>query len=185
VLKQDSDGKVFHLITTALQDTDERVAQDKPVTPAFIYAALLWYPVELRMQTLLIESGLNDIDALNIAMTEVLDDLVRTIGIPKRFTLVVRDLWSLQGRLSKRAGRRAFKLMELPKFRGAFDFMQLRAKAEGGQLAELALWWQQFVNADDAEREELVLDLGKEGLEPRKPRRKRKPVRRKPAADQA
>jgi hypothetical protein len=47
------------------------------------------------------------------------------------------------------------------------------------------LWWQQFVNADDAEREELVLDLGKEGLEPRKPRRKRKPVRRKPAADQA
>ncbi len=185
VLKQDSEGKVFNLIANALQDTDERVAQDKPVTPAFIYAALLWYPVELRMQTLLIESGLNDIDALNIAMTEVLDDVVRTIGIPKRFTLVVRDLWSLQGRLSKRAGRRAFKLMELPKFRGAFDFMQLRAKAEGGQLAELALWWQQFVHADDAEREELVLDLGKEGQEVRKPRRKRKPVRRKPAADQA
>jgi poly(A) polymerase len=185
VLKQDSEGKVFNLIANALQDTDERVAQDKPVTPAFIYAALLWYPVELRMQTLLIESGLNDIDALNIAMTEVLDDVVRTIGIPKRFTLVVRDLWSLQGRLSKRAGRRAFKLMELPKFRGAFDFMQLRAKAEGGQLAELALWWQQFVHSDDAEREELVLDLGKEGQEVRKPRRKRKPVRRKPAADQA
>ena len=185
VLKQDSEGKVFSLITNALQDTDERVAQDKPVTPAFIYAALLWYPVEQRMQTLLVESGLNDIDALNIAMTEVLDDLVRTIGIPKRFTMVVRDFWSLQGRLSKRAGRRAFKLLELPKFRGAFDFMQLRAKAEGGQMAELALWWQQFVNADDAEREELVLDLGREGQEVRKPRRKRKPVRRKPPVDQA
>ncbi len=75
--------------------------------------------------------------------------------------------------------------MELPKFRGAFDFMQLRAKAEGGQLTELALWWQQFVNADEAEREELVLDLGKEGVEVKRPRRKRKPVRRKPAADQA
>ena len=53
------------------------------------------------------------------------------------------------------------------------------------QLAELALWWQQFIHADDAEREELVLDLGKEGVEVKKPRRKRKPVRRKPAADQA
>ena len=182
VLKQDSEGKVFNLITSALQDTDERVAQDKPVTPAFIYAALLWYPVELRMQTLLIESGLNEIDALNIAMTEVLDDVVRTIGIPKRFTLSIRDLWALQGRLSKRAGRRAFKLMEQPKFRGAFDFMLLRAKAEGGALAELALWWQQFVNADEASREELIQDLGKEGIE-RKPKRRRKPTRRKPAAD--
>ncbi|MDZ7902142.1 MAG: hypothetical protein U5L01_06220 [Rheinheimera sp.] len=69
-----------------LQDTDQRVAEDKPVTPAFIYAALLWYPVELRMQTLLVESGLNEIDALNIAMTEVLDDVQRTIAIPKRFS---------------------------------------------------------------------------------------------------
>jgi len=182
VLKQDSENKVLNLITSALQDTDERVAQDKPVTPAFVYAALLWYPVELRMQTLLIESGLNDIDALNIAMTEVLDDVVRTIGIPKRFTLSIRDIWALQGRLGKRAGRRAFKLMEQPKFRGAFDFMLLRAKAEAGALAELALWWQQFVHADAQEREELVAGLGKEGID-RKPRKRRRSPRKPKAAE--
>lgn len=182
VLKQDSEGKVLELITSALQDTDERVAQDKPVTPAFVYAALLWYPVELRMQTLLIESGLNDIDALNIAMTEVLDDVVRLIGIPKRFTLSIRDIWALQGRLSKRAGRRAFKLMEQPKFRGALDFMQLRAKAEGGALEELAVWWQQFVHASDEEREELVSCLGKEGIE-RKPRKRRRSPKKPKAAE--
>lgn len=182
VLKQDSDNKVLNLITSALQDTDERVAQDKPVTPAFVYAALLWYPVELRMQTLLIESGLNEIDALNIAMSEVLDDVVRTIGIPKRFTLSIRDIWALQGRLSKRAGRRAFKLMEQPKFRGALDFMQLRAKAEGGALAELALWWQQFVHASAEGREELISSLGAEGVE-RKPRKRRRSPKKPKAAE--
>mgnify|MGYP006168769127 CR=1 FL=1 len=140
VLKQDSESKAFNLIANALQNTDERVAQDKPVTPAFIYAALLWYPVELRSQALVID-GLSEIDAMNIAMTEVLDDVQRTIAIPKRFTLAMRDIWALQSRLTKRAGRRAFKLLEQPKFRGAFDFLQLRARAEAGNLTELAQWW--------------------------------------------
>lgn len=182
VLKQDSEGKAFSMIASALQNTDERVAQDKPVTPAFIYAALLWYPVELRMQTLLVESGLNDIDALNIAMTEVLDDVQRVIAIPKRFTMSIRDIWALQTRLPKRAGRRAFKLLELPKFRGAFDFLQQRAAAEGGALTELALWWQRFQLADEAGREALVASLGREGVDSKPKRRRKPPARRRPPA---
>lgn len=182
VLKQDSDGKAFNMIASALQNTDERVAQDKPVTPAFIYAALLWYPVEIRMQTLLIESGLNEIDALNMAMNDVLDDVQRTIAIPKRFTMSIRDIWALQIRLPKRAGRRAFKLMELPKFRGAFDFLQQRAAAEGGALTELALWWQRFQFADEAGREALVASLGKDGVDNKARRRRKPPARRRTAA---
>jgi poly(A) polymerase len=181
VLKQDNEGKAFNMIASALQNTDQRVAEDKPVTPAFIYAALLWYPVELRMQTLLVESGLNEIDALNIAMTEVLDEVQRVIAIPKRFTMSIRDIWALQTRLSKRAGRRAFKLMELPKFRGAFDFLQQRAAAEGGALSDLAFWWQRFQAADEAGREELVASLGKEGIDSKPKRRRKPPMRRKPA----
>jgi len=172
VLKQDSSGKMQQLITSAMQDTDERVAADKPVTPAFTFAALLWYPVEFRAQTLLVESGLNELDAFNIAMMEILDDMQRSIAIPKRFTLTIRDIWSLQHRLNKRAGRRAFKLMEQTKFRGAYDFLCLRAKAEGGALQELALWWQRFQQVDEHGREHLIQQLGKEGQE-RKPRRRR------------
>jgi poly(A) polymerase len=181
VLKQDNEGKAYNMIASALQNTDQRVAEDKPVTPAFIYAALLWYPVELRMQTLLVESGLNEIDALNIAMTEVLDEVQRVIAIPKRFTMSIRDIWALQSRLTKRAGRRAFKLMELPKFRGAFDFLQQRAAAEGGALTELAFWWQRFQDADEVGREELVAGLGKDGVDSKPKRRRKPPVRRKPA----
>lgn len=179
VLKQDSSGKVFNMITKAMQDTDQRVAIDKPVTPAFTFAALLWYPVEQRAEKLLVESGLNEVDALNIAMMEVLDEVQRSIAIPKRFSLTIKDIWFLQNRLSKRAGRRAFKLMEQVKFRGAYDFLQLRAQAEGGELLELANWWQRFQSDDEAGREILVQNLGKEGIE-RRPRRRRPPTKRRP-----
>ena len=171
LLKQEPEGKAFQLATRALQDTDARVDADKPVTPAFIFAALLWYPVELRSQTLVID-GLSELDAMNIAMTEVLDDVQRTIAIPKRFSLTMRDIWALQSRLTKRAGRRAFKLLEQPKFRGAFDFLQLRAKAEGGSLQELALWWERFQQVEDHERVQLINQLGKDGID-KGPRRRR------------
>ena len=180
LIKQEPEGKAFQLATKALQDTDARVDAGKPVTPAFIFAALLWYPVEVRSQTLMIDSGLNDIDALNIAMTEVLDDVQRTIAIPKRFTLTMRDIWALQSRLTKRAGRRAFKLLEQPKFRGAFDFLQLRAVAEEGALTELALWWERFQFTDEAGKLALIQQLGKEGIE-KGPRRRRTYKRKRPA----
>ncbi|MDX3775111.1 polynucleotide adenylyltransferase PcnB [Chromatiaceae bacterium AAb-1] len=171
LLRQEPEGKAFQLVTQALQDTDQRIATDKPVTPAFIFAAMLWYPVELRCQTLLLESGLTENDAMNIAISEILDEVQHSIAIPKRFSLSIRDIWLLQNRLTRRAGRRAFKLLELPKFRGAYDFLQLRAKAEGGDLPELALWWERFQQTDEEGRLELIQQLGKEGQE--KPRRRR------------
>jgi poly(A) polymerase len=175
-IKQDQSGKALSLITHAFQDTDQRVADEKPVTPAFIFAALLWYPVELRMQTLLIESGLNEVDAFNMAMSDVLDDVQRAVAIPKRFSLSIRDIWSLQYRLAKRGGRRCFKLMEQPKFRGAYDFLQLRGIAEGGNTAQLSFWWQQFVNADAEQRELMANAVGREGgSAPKRKRRPRKP----------
>lgn len=76
-------------------------------------------------------------------------------------------------------GRRAFKLLEQTKFRGAYDFLQLRAQAEGGELLELANWWQRFQADDEAGREILVQNLGKEGIE-RRPRRRRPPTKRRP-----
>jgi poly(A) polymerase len=183
LLKQEPEGKAFSLVTRALQDTDQRVAVDKPVTPAFIFAAMLWYPVELRSQTLLIESGLNEIDALNIAMTEVLDDVQRTIAIPKRFSLTMRDIWALQHRLAKRGGRRAFKMLEQTKFRGAFDFLLLRAQAEEGSLTELASWWQQFQFADETEKMELINSLGREAFD--KPKRRRNYKRKRTSTPDA
>lgn len=155
-IKLEPEGKTFQLVSQALQDTDQRIADGKPVTPAFLFAAFLWYPVEMRSQTLQLEGGLPPVDAMNIAMTEVLSELQQRISLPKRFSLVTRDIWGLQGRLARRNGRRALSLLQLPKFRAAFDFLVLRAKAEGGELQEQADWWQRFQFESEADQLKMV-----------------------------
>lgn len=69
-------------------------------------------------------------------------------GYSKRITALVRDIWSLQLRLSRRQGKRAHKLMEQPKFRAAFDLLALRAQAENNhELQRLTQWWDEFQKA--------------------------------------
>ena len=133
-------------IEQALIDTDTRVREDKRVTPAFLYATLLWGCVEARGRVLENESGLPWYDAFMLAINEVLDNQVRIIAVPRRFTTDVRDIWALQQRLTRRQGRHPERAMEHPKFRAAFDFLLLRNRVERG-LGELASWWERYVES--------------------------------------
>lgn len=103
---------------------------------------MLWYPLIEHAQKLAQESGLAYFDAFSLAMNDVLDEQCRSLAIPKRITSLVRDIWQLQTRLSRRQGKRAYKLMEHPKFRAAYDLLCLRAEIENHQeLLRLAQWW--------------------------------------------
>lgn len=53
------------------------------------------------------ESGLAYYDAFATAMNDVLDEACRTLAIPKRITTLIRDIWQLQLRMSRRQGKRA------------------------------------------------------------------------------
>ncbi|MGT0150065.1 hypothetical protein ACT691_13010 [Vibrio metschnikovii] len=53
----------------------------------------------------------------------------------------------MQLRLPRRNGKRAFRLLELNKFRAGFDFLEMRGEIEGGDVQKLAKWWQTFQNA--------------------------------------
>ena len=78
-------------------------------------------------------------------MNDVLDEACRTLAIPKRITTLIRDIWQLQLRVSRRQGKRARKLMEHPKFRAAYDLLELRAGAENNhELQRLTKWWGEF-----------------------------------------
>ncbi|MCC5826719.1 polynucleotide adenylyltransferase PcnB [Alkalimonas sp.] len=178
-IAQEPEGKVFQLVSQALQDTDQRVADDKPVTPAFLFAAFLWYPVEIRSQTLQLESGLPPVDALNIAMTEILSDLQQRIALPKRFSLVTRDIWSLQNRLARSRGKRALTLLQLPKFRAGYDFLLLRAKAEGGELQQHADWWQRFQQENESGQQQMLQQAGPAADGPSGKTRRRRNYKRK------
>lgn len=142
------------LLMQALSNTDERVQMGKAVTPAFLFAALLWEPVRLRAAELQ-AAGLQDGPALQQAATEVVQEQIGRVAIPKRFSVPMREIWELQPRFSRRGGRRPFALLAHPRFRAAYDFLLLRA-ASGEADEALAQWWTAFQEADDAGRGELV-----------------------------
>jgi poly(A) polymerase len=145
LFKEGEDDKANSMIEQALIDSDARIASGKRVTPAYIYAIILWYPLEQRAQEMSFESGMEYHDAFVLAINEVLSIQVKTIAIPKRFSATIRDIWMLQLRLPRFGGKRAERLYQHIKFRAAFDFLSLRARVEQSQeLAELTAWWQEY-----------------------------------------
>lgn len=168
----DSNHKQNALISFALESTDRRVKESKPVTPAFLYAVLLWFPLQEKAMQLQQEENLPPLPALEKAMSLVISIQNQVVTIPKRFSLVMREIWLLQFRFSKRSGRRAFQLLQHPRFRASYDFLVLRALA-GDEQIELADWWTKFQDADEAEKEEMVKIINQNVPSPRK--RKYKP----------
>lgn len=108
-------------------------------------------------------------------MNDVLDEACRTLAIPKRITTLIRDIWQLQLRMSRRQGKRAWKLMEHPKFRAAYDLLELRAGAENNhELQRLTKWWGEFQVAAPPAQKDMLNDLGDDPAPRRRHRRPRK-----------
>lgn len=153
VILQQPMGERFVML--ALTKTDERVREDKPVSPAFLFAALLWHEV-LAAWKKLEADGIKPIPALQQAMEDVIAMQVEKLAIPRRYTTDMKELWALQPRLLNRAGRRPYKVLEHPRFRAGFDFLELRA--ESGEVErEIVQWWQRFQRAGEEERARMLL----------------------------
>ncbi len=168
-------GSDERLIEAAFANTDARVHNDQRITPAFLFAALLWPVMQHRIRELTGQGGLSYADALNVAMSDVLDEQQRSVALPRRFSAVVREIWLMQYRLPKRSGTRAEKLVTDPRFRAAYDFLLLRGAIEGGELAELAEWWTRYQQVGPDERSQLAQQApSRPPASPnRKPRRRR------------
>lgn len=158
-------------IVIALESTDTRIRDNKPVTPAFLFAVFLWFPLLERTEKLKNE-GIDPLPALEQAMSQVITEQNKVITVPKRFTQVVREIWLMQYRFSKRVGNRAFHLLEHPRFRAAYDFLALRALA-GDESMELAQWWTTFQDADTNTQAKMVAELTPPSAT--KPKRRHKP----------
>lgn len=127
---ENGDSPMERIIEQVLKNTDTRIHNDMRVNPAFLFAAMFWYPLLETAQKIAQESGLTYHDAFALAMNDVLDEACRSLAIPKRLTTLTRDIWQLQLRMSRRQGKRAWKLLEHPKFRAAYDLLALRAEVE-------------------------------------------------------
>lgn len=163
-------------IERSMKSTDARIKADKPVTPAFILAALLWPMVEQRFNEL-VQQGLPAAEAINTASNDVLAVQLKRISIPKRFTYVMREIWEMQGRLDNRNGKRAYRLLEQKRFRAAYDFLVLREDA-GVDLGGIGQWWTDFQDANEEQRETMIQSLQR----PAGAKRRRRP-RKRPNSD--
>ncbi|NVJ59550.1 MAG: polynucleotide adenylyltransferase PcnB [Gammaproteobacteria bacterium] len=177
-LKIAPDDSLSTFINEALDSTDERARQEKPITPAFLYAVFLWQPLQTRAEQLLAQ-GMSHNDAYHKAMGQVIQEQNSFISIPKRFSMVIRDIWSLQPRLEYR-NHKSFKLLEHPKFRAAYDFLVLRSKADE-TLASSATWWTRFQETGPEGQRSMTQALSKRKKPKKRPGGRKRNFRSKPS----
>ncbi len=188
VLAEEEQGFPHMLLVRALENTDKRIAEGKPVTPGFLFAALLWEPVRLLTDKYRAD-GESPAYALQAAAHEVIGRQTARVAMPKRFTIMMKEIWQLQPRFQHRTGKRPVRLYLHPRFRAAYDFLLLRAEV-GEVEPELAQWWTEFQTNDEALRAGMIAEAAVAGDadvageasvegEPQTETRKRRPRRRK------
>lgn len=161
-------------VTLALAGTDQRVQQGKSVSPGFLFASLLWHQV-LEKWTAYQAAGEYPIPALHLAADDVLNTQTEKLALQRRIATDMRDIWAMQPRFERRAGKSPYKLLEHMRLRAGYDFLLLRC-ASGEIDPEIGEWWTAFMAADGAGREELMTRKPKtpEGTAPAPKKRRRR-----------
>ncbi|MFN3737248.1 polynucleotide adenylyltransferase PcnB [Hydrogenophaga sp.] len=146
-------------VKAALQDTDRRVAEGKPVAPSFLLACVLWADVRQGWQQRLQPRGgqraPTPFAALQDAVDEAFDARIGDVSGRGKLGTDMREIWTMQPRFDKRVGSSPFSLVEQPRFRAGFDFLRLRALV-GEVPEELAHWWETYSTASDDMRRDMV-----------------------------
>lgn len=163
------DDYALRFVLQAMKNTDIRIQSGKSVTPYYFFAALLW-PAVQRIQQEFLDQGLPPQPALHKAQNRVIEQQIRTTAIPKRFSLPMKEIWDMQGRLQKKRGRKAADAAGHPRFRASYDFVLLREQA-GENLNGLGAWWTDYQTTEEYQ-------FIAENRKPEERPRKRRPPRR-------
>lgn len=187
-LAQATDGTAERVVQLGLAGTDERVTADKSVTPAFLFAVLLW-PAVRRQAAQFSAVADSPIQAMQDAWDTIAGRAQKRVALPKRFSLTAREVVSLQPRFEQRSGRRSLRLLDHPRFRAAYDFLLLRAAA-GEVEQSVADWWTEIQEMSTEERVQQVESPAAGKPEspagtaaPAKKRRRRRSRSKRPAPD--
>jgi poly(A) polymerase len=147
-------------VKAALQDTDRRCAEGKPVAASFLLACVLWSDVRDGWSRRLAQK-MHPFPALQDAIDDVFDARIGDVSGRGKLGADMREIWMMQPRFEKRSGQTPFTMVEQPRFRAGFDFMRLRSDI-GEVDVVLVDWWQEFSQASDSVREDLVANLREE-----------------------
>jgi poly(A) polymerase len=165
------------LIRLAMRNTDQRIVEDKPVTPGFLFAVMMWRDYEARYREL--EASRKVAEARAVAVGATLAEQQAIIAIPRRFSQFIREVWGLQHHLEARRPRAISGLHAHERFRAAYDFLVLRGEAGDG-VEEAADWWRRY-QEEEATGQEAMLEARRGQVSTDRPARRRKRRRRKPS----
>ena len=175
IAEKSKEGEFLQLV---FRKTDERINSEKSISPAFLFAAILWSDVKVKWNY--IEGDAKYMGTLARSIDDVCDGMGQTF-IPKRLIADVRDIWYLQGRLLARRGKKPAQTLRHARFRAGYDFLELRGFA--GEVAEdLVEWWRQFQEIP-LEDQEAWLERNNAGGSTGTKKRARRRPRKKPSAD--
>jgi len=181
----DQNEDIIDMLIIAMQSTDDRIKNDMRVTPAFLFAALLWHPVNSRVKEF-VDNGMPYSVAIQKVATKVLSQQSGSVSIPRRFTSTMRDIWGLQTRFHYRSGKRALSVLEHEKFRAGYDFLCIRAqsgeKITDGDLKQDCQWWTD-IQKQNAEQQKNMLFSTQGKPKSGKPRKRRRSSSKKKAGN--
>jgi poly(A) polymerase len=138
----------------ALQDTDRRVGEGKPVAPSFLLSCVLWFDVREGWERRK-KRGEHLMPALQDAIDDAFNAKIGDVSGRGKLGTDMREIWTMQPRFEKRVGSAPYSLLDQPRFRAGFDFLRLRAQT-GEIEIELAEWWEKFSTAYDDERHAMI-----------------------------
>ena len=155
----EADNSSTKLVELALEKTDQRLNENKSVTPSFLFAALLWPVFKMHLA----ESknlGLVPQLAFEKSAQFAINEQLGYTAIPRRFTLATKEIWQLQNKLANRSKKSIETVFCNSRFRAAYDFLLLREES-GEELKGLGQWWTKFQESDESERKKLILSRSK------------------------
>ncbi|RKZ58296.1 MAG: polynucleotide adenylyltransferase PcnB [Gammaproteobacteria bacterium] len=182
----EQDENVRDMLTIAMRNTDDRIRKDMRVTPAFLFAALLWHPVNSRVKEI-VDSGMPYSVAIQKVATKVLSKQAGSVSIPRRFTTTMRDIWGLQTRFHYRAGKRALAVLEHPKFRAGYDFLCIRAQSgeeiDDGNIEQDCQWWTDIQKQSAEQQKNLLFSTAGKSRAGKPKKRRRSSSKKKETPD--
>ncbi len=145
------------LIKLALENTDQRIREEKPVIPAFLFAVLLWRPFisEISRKR---EQKKPFNEALWKSGESVFAKQWHHIAVPRRVSEIVIHIWVMQFELQKPSPKTVQLFLEARWFRAAYDLLSLRHRI--GEVDEnLVKWWTEIQFCNDKRHQQLISNL--------------------------
>ncbi len=150
-------------ICHALENTDQRISIGKSVNPAFLLSVLLWYPMQKVKLKFANNRENSDFDCLLLASNEVVKQQQPYTSIPKRLSMMMKDIWFMQSKLEFPRRKQIEAILSHKRFRAAYDFLELRFKMGALALEKSYLWWTEIQFTDTANQQKMINALPRQG----------------------